>query len=189
VNPAINYQLNVGSLTVVNLVLGLLVTVVLVVLEGRELLPKANEPEEFRPEKLDEYVHSIEDTCKALNFVVGRVYRASNGGTSAMRERLRIGSELYNEFESIKPGELKEKKEIAADLLKKIHEKLLLYARKEHAVFSDAECKGLKNLMRNLAGNDAIIDVLVTNDRDPVQYYYAGAIQTTRRLLAELERL
>ncbi|MCA9478524.1 MAG: hypothetical protein KC535_05235, partial [Nanoarchaeota archaeon] len=50
---------------------------------------------------IEEIIHSIEDKSKALNFVVGRVYNKYHGGTTEMREKLRIPAEWYNDFSLI----------------------------------------------------------------------------------------
>lgn len=186
-NPLMGYQLNVGALTVINLVLGLVVVLALIFFQGRIVMPAKEE--EFKPEDLGEYLLGIEDKCKALNFVIGRVYRMSSGGSEKMRARLRIEKEWYNEFHSMQVDDIEEHKKEALAILHKIHDRLMLYAKKEHEIFSDAEIKGLKNLARNKEGNDKIIDVLLVNDRDPVEHYYVGAVDGSRKLIAELEKL
>lgn len=143
---------------------------------------------DFVPEKLPEYVQSIEDKAKGLNFAIGRVYRASNGGSSLMRERLRIPKEWYNEFYSIKVEDMAEQNDRASILVRKIHDRLKLLAQREREVFNESEISRLKNLARNKNGEDAVIDVLKTNDRDPVEHYYVSAIDLCERILQELEK-
>ncbi|MBR9702561.1 hypothetical protein GOV10_00865 [Candidatus Woesearchaeota archaeon] len=184
-SPAIDHQLNVGALTVINLILGLVVVLVLILFQGRVVMPVK---EEFKEEDIGEYLHGIEDKCKALNFVIGRVYRMSSGGTDKMRSRVRINKDWYNEFHAIQSDDIKERKQEALEVLHKIHDRLMLYAKKENEIFSDAELKGLKNLVRDKEGNDKIIDVFLVNDRDPVEHYYVGAVDASRRLIAELEK-
>lgn len=185
-NPVIGNQLNVGALTVINLVLGLLVVLLLTIIEGGPFL-RSDPPEpELKPNNLSEYLHSIEDKCKALNFVVGRVYRGSNGATDAMRARLRIEKEWYNEFNAIIEGDISKQRHEAIVLLHKMRDRLQLMTRKEKEVFTAAELRALKNLVRHQDGEDSIIDVLVVNDRDPVQHYYVGAVDGVEKLLAHL---
>lgn len=185
-NPLMGYQLNVGALTVINLVLGLVVVLALILFQGRVVMPVK---EEFKEEDIGEYLHGIEDKCKALNFVIGRVYRMSSGGTDKMRSRVRIDKDWYNEFHTIQSDDIKARKKEALEVLHKIHDRLMVYAKKENEVFSDAELKGLKNLVRDKEGNDKIIDVFLVNDRDPVEHYYVGAVDSSRKLIAELEKL
>ena len=71
-------------------------------------------------------------------------------------------------------------------LIHQIHDRLKLLASKENEVFSEAEVKGLKNLARNRQGEDAIIDVLKTNDRDPVEHYYVSALDVCDAILKGL---
>jgi hypothetical protein len=142
----------------------------------------------FKEEKLSEYVHSIEDKCKALNFVIGRVYRNSNGTTPKVRERLRIPSDWYNDFHGIKAEDMHAQKDKAKVLVRKIRDRLSLHAMKEKDVFSPQELASFKHLVRHKDGEDAVIDVLKTNDRDPVEHYYVSAVDFCDRILHELEK-
>lgn len=188
INPLLAIQLNVGSAIAVSLLLGVLVTVIAWWEKKPAIKEKRVHTVEFKKEKLPEYVQSIEDKVKAMNFVIGRVYRASNGGSEKLREKLRIPREWYNEFYEIKPEELIDEQHKAAVLIRKIHDRLRRLAQKEKDVFSDAQLKNLKNIARSKSGEDAIIDVLKTNDRDPVENYYVSAVDLTERILEELEK-
>lgn len=178
-------QLSVGALTTINMVLGLVVVLVLVLLEGKEILPK----EVVKEETIEDYIHSIEEKCKALNFVIGRVYRTSNGGTKELRAKLRIDKEWYNEFQQILTDDIKERKQDAEILLHKILDRLKLLSKSEKEVFNTKEVKALKNIVHHVEGADNIIDVLVVNDRDPVEHYYAGAVRDTEKILEGLKNL
>ena len=46
-------------------------------------------------------IRGIEDKCKAINFVIGRVYSAKRGGSKEIREMIGIPKELYNEFSEL----------------------------------------------------------------------------------------
>lgn len=184
-------QLDVPVLTGLNMILSY---VILAVMNRIEYWRRAEdapieEVTEFKAEDLDRYIHTIEDKCKALNFVIGRVYRASNGGTKGLREKLKVPSEWYNEFNSISTEEATEKKELALDLLRRIQEQLSLLLRPEKDLFSDGEVKGLRHLARNPKGRDRVLDVLSVNDNDPVQDYYLGAMDFCKRVSTELEKL
>lgn len=192
-NLALSVPVNLSSSLSLSFLLGAIIIAIAFALAGhhtshthghtREAAPPAPE---FHEEKLGEYVHAIEDKVKGLNFAIGRVYRRSNGASDLMRERLRILREWYNEFYEIKPEDLDAQKKKAKVLIHKIHDRLKLLASKENEVFSEAEVKGLKNLARNRQGEDAIIDVLKTNDRDPVEHYYVSALDVCDAILKGL---
>jgi len=184
-NYLLSVPLNIGAAVSTSVLLGLIATTFVVLTTGR-VVPKHEHVVEFNPEKIEEYVQSIEDKAKAINFVVGRVYRAANGGTAKMRERLRVPSEWYNEFTEIKdPGEQLDKAKV---LVRKIRDRLALYTMKEKEAFSSHELSALKHLARDKAGNDDILTVLKTNDRDPVEHYYVSAVEFCDRILQELEK-
>ena len=189
INLALDPQLSVSSSVSTSLLISIIILLVCSLSTIREeKARKYHHVVEFRPEKLHEYVQSIEDKCKAINFVVGRTYRSSNGATSKMRERLRIPSEWYNEFHSIKLDEIKQHKEKAMVLMQKIRDKLGLYSKKEKDIFTIQEIAALKHLARHKDGEDTIITVLKTNDRDPVEHYYVSAVDFCDRILEELKK-
>jgi hypothetical protein len=182
--------INVPNAVTVSLLLGVIITALLTLLVGRSSTPAEHSSHTvaFKPERIQEYVQSIEDKVKAINFVIGRVYRSSNGGTVKMRERLRIPSEWYNEFHLVKDEELSERLENAKVLIRKIRDRLAVYAMKESEVFSQQELSALKHLARRKDGEDPIIMVLKTNDRDPVEHYYVSAVEFCDRILEELDK-
>ncbi len=181
-NPLIGYQLNVGGLTVVNLILGLLAVLGLIIAEGKQLFKQT----EVIEEDIGEVLHSIEDKCKALNFAIGRVYRMSNGGTKEMRERLRINSDWYNEFNRKPSEEEPDPDPLAA--LDLIRDRLSLLLKTEREIFSEKELKALKNIERNTNGSDRIVDVLIANDNDPVDVFFAGAVDSADKMLKILRQ-
>lgn len=195
-NLLLAVPINVPGAVSVSMMIAILVTLVVWVLDGKGVLPerpaKAHAVE-FRPEKLDEYVQSIEDKVKAINFAIGRVYRASNGGNAGMRERLRILREWYNEFYQLKEEELDKehagKVKRAKILLHKINDRLKILSKKEKDVFSEKELSRLKNLARNPRGEDTVLEVLKKNDNDPVEHYYVSAIDFCDRIIEELEKI
>ncbi len=192
VNLTLSIPLNVGASTVLSLLIGAVAIGIAMIVGSRaparvEHVHHHHTVEhEFHTEKLVEYVHSMEDKVKGLNFAIGRVYRRSNGSSDTIRERLRISREWYNEFYAIKPEDLDEQKVKARILVHKIHDRLKLLAAKEREVFTEKELAALKNLARNKNGEDAIIDVLKTNDRDPVEHYYVGALEVCETILKGL---
>jgi hypothetical protein len=185
VNFLLTTQLNVNSAVSSSLILGMITTAFLTLAAGKLGLPE--QKKKFEPDRIQEYVQSIEDKCKAINFVVGRVYRNSNGGNPKLRERLRIPSEWYNEFSAT--GEAKENTLAKAKVMvRKIRDRLSLYSQKEREVFHADEVKHLKHLHRNAAGEDTVITVLHHNDSDPVEQYYKSAMEFCDTILAALEK-
>lgn len=150
-----------------------------------------------QPQSIREFVASIEDKSKAINFVIGRVYNKYHGGSKELREKLSINKEWYNEFSEIIQDEGKE----AVDEIKnpdklinllyvvnKIQERLELANKSEEEVFGIKHLN-LKNLERHAAGNDLIIDVMKKNDKDPIDSYYKGALQFCSALKTKLNAM
>lgn len=189
-NEALQGQLDIPVLAALNLALSYIILAVMSMIEYRSQQDATfKETERFQPEQLDRYIHTIEDKCKALNFVIGRVYRASNGGTKEMRQQIKVPSEWYNEFNSIPTEEAKEQRQKALALLENIRERLSVMLRPEKDVFRKPEIAGLKHLARDPDGKDRVIDVLTVNDNDPVEDYFLGAMDFCKKITAELEKL
>jgi hypothetical protein len=190
-NLILAVPVNVSGSVSTSTVLAVVVTIIVMLADAKRVRTSIRDERapaaEFKPEKIDEYVHAIEDKAKALNFVIGRVYRASNGGTAKMRERLRIPSDWYNEFNTLSGVDVITQLEKASVLLRKIRDRLALYTQRERDVFSHAELGGLKHIMRNKDGDDRVVDVLKANDRDPVEHYYVSAMDFCDRILGEIE--
>lgn len=129
-------------------------------------------------------VHSIQDKCKAINFVIGRVYRSSNNGTDGIRNKIRINSDLYNEFED---AEREGNKKRMIKALDKINKSLENLRKSEKNVFG-SKAKKFKNLIRDTTGNSSIIDVLSKNDKDPVMNYYMDAVDAFNDLKRKLNQ-
>jgi len=192
INPFLTTPVHLSNALGTSLFIGLLIVVFVTlsnVKQAKEVVAQKPRPVEFRPEKIDEYVQAIEDKLKGINFVVGRVYRSSNNGTVAMRERLRIPSEWYNDFHAIPAEDRERQLGKAKTLIRKIHDRLTLLKKRENELFSQEEMAALKHIMRNKDGDDTIIHVLKTNDRDPVEHYFTSATDFCERILKELEHV
>lgn len=132
-------------------------------------------------ENLRDYMQGIEDKCKALNFVIGRVYSDKNGGDKEMREKLKINKELYNEFSKIMSNYTVAKKESALLLTEKILNHLNTLFSTEKDIFKE-KCAKLKNIKRDSDSKSKIIEVLIKNDKDPVRTYFEGAMDNCLQL-------
>lgn len=130
-------------------------------------------------------LRGVEDKCKAINFVIGRVYSGHKGGSNEIRGSIRIDKELYNSFSEI----TKEFKEEDSGKLLKLLEKL--YGRLVQLESAEKDVIDLKgrvlNLVRNGDGKDKVIDVLAKNDKDPVKDYYSEAKEVCEKLIGYLK--
>lgn len=127
-------------------------------------------------------LRSIEDKCKAINFVIGRVYSNKKGGTKEIRDLLHINRELYNAFSDMTHNFTKENVQEFVRIISIIQRKLNLYTYPEKHVFNVQQ--GRIKLKRNTNGTDAILDVLANNDNDPVKDYYSEAKEICDKLVA-----
>jgi hypothetical protein len=128
-----------------------------------------------QPSTIKDYVASIEDKSKALNFVIGRVYNKYHGGSKQIRERISLKAEWYNEFSDALQNESNPDKIRLISVLDHIDKQLSLLTSTEKEIMTSNEMLELKNIERSEDGSDRIIDVLIKNDKDPVDSYYAGA--------------
>jgi hypothetical protein len=128
-----------------------------------------------KPEMIKEYVSSIEDKSKALNFVIGRVYNKYHGGSKQFREKLSLKPQWYNEFSQALNNEQHIDKKKLLIILAHIDTQLTLMHRSERDMMNDDQLAALKNLVRDPDGTDSILEVLKKNDKDPVESYYEGA--------------
>ncbi len=128
------------------------------------------------PFQLSDFIASIEDKSKALNFVIGRVYNAYHGGSRELREKINMKQEWYDEFSEIVRDPDNVDFAALEALISKIEDRLSRLTLPEKQVFGSAH-KSFKNLVRDPHGNDRVIDVLDKNDKDPVFSYYEGALQ------------
>jgi hypothetical protein len=151
----------------------------------KEIMLKEKKAVVEEKKSLQEYIHSIEDKSKALNFAIGRVYNKFHGGTDELRDKLRIPAEWYNEFSLIGVGTDKIDLEKLNDIITKFELQLKNFEKTEYEVFRD-KANSLKNLIRDVKGNDLVIDVLDHNDKDPVLSYYKGALEFCTKIKEEI---
>ena len=151
------------------------------------------------PQTIKEFISSIEDKSKAINFVIGRVYNKYHGGSKEMRDLISIKSDWYNEFSDILKNEDGENKNIEQIrdkdklvnmlyVVNKIYERLLLLKQTEKGIFG-TKSDNLKNLDRERAGTQPIIEVMKKNDKDPVESYHQSALQMCGLLKEKLNSL
>lgn len=110
-------------------------------------------------------LRGIEDKCKAINFVIGRVYSNKHGGSPKTREIIRVDKELYNEFSAMASHFKKTQAKKLYNILTGVWIRLNALDHTEKEVFS----KGILS-----DGNSKIINILA-EDKDPVKEYHAEA--------------
>ncbi|MBD3208985.1 hypothetical protein GF367_01020 [Candidatus Woesearchaeota archaeon] len=131
---------------------------------------------EVIPDDLSKFIASIEDKGKALNFVIGRVYNAYHGGSKELRERINMKQEWYDQFSQLPDDPAKVDFVALSALITTIESRLRLLEKSESEIFGEAQQR-FKNLVRDPAGKDRIVEVLDRNDKDPVKSYVEGALQ------------
>ncbi|MBN2052107.1 hypothetical protein JW756_01270 [Candidatus Woesearchaeota archaeon] len=191
----IDYKL----LSSVNIIFGLLFEAILTIhysILRREKTVKKEEVKEGKVEEkfivrlddegLKSFVSSIEDKAKAINAVIGRVYSTHHGGSDNLRKKIRIDAEHYNEINELKNQPHDKRRILAIELLRKIKDKLDMLNKSEKDVFDKSELKQLIHLARDADGAYKILDVLISNDKDPVKQYYDGAVEFCDNALDEL---
>jgi len=131
-------------------------------------LEKAHSKLRITKENFSVKLKGIEDKCKAINFVIGRVYSVKKGGTKDIRKTLRINTELYNSFSDLSSN-LKDKTKLI-DVIDKIYAQLLLLEKRERSLFTISATFPAKR-----RHSDRIIDILKKNDKDPIEEYHSEA--------------
>jgi len=130
--------------------------------------------------KLREYIQSIEDKCKAINFVIGRVYSKKHGGSEEIRKKISIDKKLYNAFADPQANLQEAKRAVH-----KIKHNLELLDMKERDVFGEV-CFKFTNITRHPTGDDTIFEVLKKNDDDPIDIYVKSAKDFCSRAMQAL---
>ncbi|MFT4303554.1 MAG: hypothetical protein ACMXYG_03245 [Candidatus Woesearchaeota archaeon] len=131
-------------------------------------------------------LRSIEDKCKAINFVVGRVYSDKNGGNKKIRELLNINRILYNTFSAMTKDWKDKNAKSLLYVLTLLQKKLSLYLVPEKILFKVNKTKS-SSVQRNITGNEIVLDILARNDKDPVREYHAEATEICNNLVRFLK--
>lgn len=121
-------------------------------------------------------LRGIEDKCKAINFVIGRVYSDKNGGSEKIRAKLKIDSALYNSFSEITSHFKEDDAKKLLDVLTKIYLKLTTLELPESKVLG-------KKIQIKMDGDQKIIDILNSMDKDPVFEYHTEAKEVCTNLM------
>ena len=127
-------------------------------------------------------LRSIEDKCKAINFVIGRVYSNKKGGSKELRGELKIPRELYNDFSDILSKPKSTDKYYLLKILKAVHKRLENLEKLESKIGAG---RGKLYVQRKF--NDTVLDFLERNDNDPIKDYHAEAKLICTKLISLVE--
>lgn len=130
-------------------------------------------------------LRGIEDKCKAINFVIGRVYSDKRGASPEVRDKLKIDPEWYNAFSEITADFKEEEMHKLKGVLHNIMDRLLHLERKE----SDVIKLNIGKLPVFRKFGDSVLEVLARNDKDPVTEYHKEAKEICVKTLKYLESI
>ncbi len=142
---------------------------------------KVNVQKQVTRENFTLSLKSIEDKCKAINFVIGRVYSDKKGGTQQVRDKIHIPRELYNSFSQMAAQFKQEHMGELLKVLEQIYRVLVQLELPEKDVIKVHKNAHLP-LQRDPEGKDRILDVLARNDQDPIMEYQSESKEIVRRL-------
>jgi len=130
-------------------------------------------------------LRGIEDKCKAINFVIGRVYSDKRGASPEVRDTLKINPEWYNTFSEITADFKDEEKHKLQGVLHNVMDRLLKLEQKENEVVKLNI--GTLPVFRKLG--DSVLEVLARNDKDPLTEYHKEAKEICIKTLKYLETI
>ncbi|MFT4261198.1 MAG: hypothetical protein ACMXX9_02075 [Candidatus Woesearchaeota archaeon] len=151
----------------------------------QDKLTKTQEELKVTKTTVSSTLRGVEDKCKAINFVIGRVYADKRGGSSEIRQKLHIPSELYNSFSRLRNDYEPEEIPQIIDLVRNIYNHLIQLELPEHNLIKTK--KEHLPVLRDPDGKSKIIDVLENNDNDPVREYFLEAKEICNRLIVYFE--
>ncbi len=147
---------------------------------GPEELPTPDKP-------MSVTIRGIEDKCKAINFVIGRVYSTKRGGSKEIRSQIGISKEWYNAFSALLQGDdVLDPKELLS-VVEQISNRLHDLEKPEAELFELEKAK--IEVERSADGSDTILSVLSHNDKDPVEEYHAEALEVCQQVINYLNQL
>lgn len=197
-----DYNMDVATLTSINIIFSLLYLIIFFSLlkatkPTKKLTKKQTKEKPITEEpkikieppevNIQEYIASIEEKSKALNFAIGRTYNKYHGGSLSLRQQINLKAEWYNELSQALQNEESTDKLRLFMIIENIEKHLENLKKPEKEIFTQKQLDSLKNLDRDINGNDAILDVLMKNDADPVELYYKGMQEFCETLRKELK--
>lgn len=149
---------------------------------------KVSVPKNPKPEDISASIALLGEKAKVINQSIGKVYRRSNGATLRMRDMIKISPALYNSLRGISHEVISKDADSALKVLWGITEKLNTLYMPEESVFGE-DCYRLKNLARDPAGRTRVIDVIISNDPEPVALAFKAALESCKKAIEEIEIL
>lgn len=156
----------------------------------RDVEPEYKPPQEItinyteQKDELKSSLRSIEEKCKAINFVIGRVYSNKRGANGTERAKIKIRRELYNNFSDIVKYFTPDKKEAITSLINQIKAQLEVFNSKSHEVI---KLRSNPLMPIDMDANDTVLQTLAKNDKDPIEDYHKETMQICERLTKNLE--
>lgn len=134
-------------------------------------------------------LRTIEDKCKVLNFVIGRVFSKRRGCKAAVRNRIKIDSSLYNRFSELSYDLNSKNAIVLLEIIKEIYSKLKLYKlplKEFHDSLPNKEQFNLNGMEKEFDINSQIelIDFLDVADSDPAKDYYSELLTICANLIS-----
>lgn len=137
-------------------------------------------------QNMHQSLQSIEEKCKGINFVIGRVYADKKGGSQEIRDSLKIPRELYNQFSEMADHFKTEQKYDFLNILYHLKTHLNRLEDQEQSHFRPKQVQ--IPIKRNSDGSSRIIDVLSENDKDPIKDYHNQAKEICTQLIGFFEQ-
>lgn len=156
------------------------------IIDLNKRLTEAQNTLKITKENFTTNLRSIEDKCKAINFVIGRVYSDKKGGNAKIRETLKINRILYNAFSKITSNFEEKHVYTLIQILELLQKKLSLLQLPENKLIRLKVNPQIK-IKRNQNGTSTILDVLIENDEDPISEYYAEANEVCNNIMKFLK--
>jgi hypothetical protein len=135
---------------------------------------KVKELESITQSNVQTFFRGVEDKCKAMNFVIGRVFSDKKGGSATIRSHLQIPRDIYNEFSKL--SITFEKKDEILSLLTSLYNKLLVL---EMPMYDVPQLSS--------SHHQRVIEYLASNDTDPVQTYFDECKAITVKLIEYIQ--
>jgi len=179
-NVPILQGMELNELIILNIIFSYIFVVILGfvgVLKGEDFIEKL--PVENK--NVQEHVYSIEEKCEAINRVIGRVFKNKSGGTAVLRTKIKINKSSYNELSLMLQEGLEKNKEKVFFLVNSIEEDLKKLLKNHIDLLGYTQYEGL-----SVKKDDSVLNILIKNDKDPIQRYFDSALEFCYKLKSDL---
>lgn len=153
-------------------------------------IPEETPPQEItinyveKKDELKSSLRSIEEKCKAINFVIGRVYSNKRGANGTERAKIKIRRELYNNFSDIVQNFTPNKVPEVTSIIRQIQAQLQVFNSKSEDVI---KLRANALMPMHVDSEDTVLQTLAKNDKDPIEDYHKETMEICERLIKNLE--